>query len=792
MSAASSINPRPTPPDIWRGRARRTAGAGGTALLATLVLTLLTGLLFPLLLAAIARPLFPHQADGSLIERHGRVIGSDLIGQPFASLGTFHPRPSAAGTGYDASQSSGTNLGPNNAKQRTAVVTAATAYRHENGLAPNTVIPIDAVTASGSGLDPHISPANAILQVARVAAANHLPPDQVARLVADHVEGRQFGLLGAPRVSVLALNQALADGTAPRSISAPQPDDSALRWGSYALFLAIVIALALPVGRYLAGVFDGDRAPFARVLGPVERALYRLLRVDPAREMTAPQYLVAFILFGVAGTLLLFAVLMLQAHLPLGPNASHLTTPMTSDLAADTAVSFATTTTWQSYGGETTIRYATTLIGLVAQNFLAGAAGLAIGIAFIRGFARRSMATIGNFWVDTVRALLWVLMPLALLLGLLMVWQGVPLNLSDYTGATTLEGGKQIIAQGPVAALEGIKQLGTNGGGFFNVNGAHPFANPTPLTNFLILLAIAVLPAALTMTFGQMVGRLRAGAVLLAVMVALFVAALVICDRAEHAPPPQLAGLYIAGGNMEGKEVRFGVGDSVLAAVVTSNGATGSTNSMHDSYQPVAVAVPLFNMLLGELVFGGLGTGFYSMMMTALVAVFLGGLMIGRTPAYLDKTLHGGEAKLVILYALVGPITVLAFTALAVVSSGGLAGLTTNVGPHGFTEIFYAYTSAVANNGQAMAGLSANAPFFNWTLIIAMLAGRFGLAIFALLLAGRFAGQGERAVTAGSLPVDNVTFALLVTASILILGGLNFLPALALGPAAEQLQVMAH
>ena len=561
-----------------------------------------------------------------------------------------------------------------------------------------------------------------------------------------------------------------------------------MRWLEYTVFLGIVIALARPVGLYLARVFEGQHTFPDPLLRPAERLLYRLLGVRPEQEMTAGVYFLSFLGFSVAGTVLLFLLLLLQQWLPGGPDERFLTTPMTPDLAANTAVSFTTTTTWQAYGGESTLRYLTQLVGLVAQNFLGGAAGLAVGIAFIRGFGREKSATLGNFWVDLVRALLWVLLPLSLVGGVVLVWQGVPLNLAPYAEARTLEGPTQLIAQGPVAALEFIKNLGTNGGGFFNANGAHPYANPTPLANFLGLLAIAVLPASLPITFGHLVRRPRAGWLLLAVMVLLFVAGLVVCDRAESAVPPRLAELKVDGGNLEGKEVRFGVGDSVLAAVVTSNGATGSYNSMHGSYQPLGVLVPLLNMLLGEVIFGGLGTGLYSMVMAALVGVFMGGLMVGRTPEYLGKTIGTAEAKLVALYVLLTPLVVLPLTGLAAATEAGRAGLATNDGPRGFTEILFAYTSCMANNGQTMAGLNANTAFWNLTTMVAMAAGRFGLAALALMLAGRFAAQGRREPTIGTLPCDTVTFGVLVLGTVVLVGALCFLPALALGPIAEQFQ----
>jgi potassium-transporting ATPase potassium-binding subunit len=560
-----------------------------------------------------------------------------------------------------------------------------------------------------------------------------------------------------------------------------------MRWLEYIFFLLIVVGLARPAGMYLARVGQRGRTFLDPLLCPVESLLYRCFGVRPENEMTAGVYTSCFLLFGTSCAILLFLLLMFQRWLPGGPAETYLTTPMTGDLAANTAVSFTTTTTWQAYSGEQTLRYLAQVMGLVAQNFLAGAAGLAVGFAFIRGFARERAATIGNFWVDLVRSLLWVLLPLTLLGSLILIWQGVPLNVAPYTLVHTLEGRTQIIAQGPVAALELIKNLGTNGGGFFNANGAHPYANPTPLTNFLGMLSIAVLPASLMITFGHVTGRQRAGWVLLVVMVALFLVGLVVCDRAEMAAP-QVAGLHVAGPNMEGKEVRFGVGDSVLTTIVTSNTSTGSYNSMQDSFQPVGILPPLVSMLLGEVVFGGLGTGVYSIVMTALVAVFLGGLMVGRTPEYLGKKISVAEARWIALYALLTPMVVLTLTGIAVATKAGLAGLATNSGPRGFTEILFAYASCMANNGLSMAGLNSNSVFYNLTTIIAMLAGRYGLAASALALAGRVAAQPRVPATSGTLPVDTPTFGAMVFGAILLIAALCFLPALALGPIVEQFQ----
>jgi K+-transporting ATPase ATPase A chain len=556
----------------------------------------------------------------------------------------------------------------------------------------------------------------------------------------------------------------------------------------YAVFLATILALAYPLGSYLTRVCERRATFLDPLLRPVESLLYRLLGVHAEQEMSAATYTGCLLLFGAGCAVALFLVLMLQRGLAGGPSDHYLTTPMTADLAANTAVSFTTTTTWQAYAGESTLRYLSQLMGLVAQNFLAAAAGLAVGFAFIRGIARQSAATIGNFWVDLVRSLLWVLLPLALLGSLALIWQGVPLNMAPYTLAHTLEGRTQLIAQGPVAALEFIKNLGTNGGGFFNANGAHPYANPTPLTNFMGMVAICALPAALTITLGQLTHSVRAGWLLLAVMVALFVLGLAVCDRAERAPPPRLADLHLVGGNMEGKEVRFGLGESILTTVVTANTSTGSYNAMQDSYQPLGVLVPLVSLLLGEVVFGGLGAGIYSIVMIALVAAFLGALMIGRAPQYLGKKVTTAEMRWIALYVLATPMVVLVLSAVAVLTHAGRAAVGLNPGARGLTEILFAYASCMGNNGLSLGGLAANNLFYNTTTVVAMIAGRYGLAALALVTAGRFAAQRSAGPSTGALPVDTPTFGLLLLGTILLGGALSFLPALAMGPLAELLR----
>jgi len=554
------------------------------------------------------------------------------------------------------------------------------------------------------------------------------------------------------------------------------------------VFLLALVLLAGPLGGYMARVFERERTFADRVLRPLETATHRLLKVDPAREMSWTEYIVSFLSFSFCGTLLVYGLLRLQRFFPWYEGA-WLTTPMTPDLAFNTALSFSTTTTWQAYAGESTMSPWTQLVALSAQNFLAAAGSLCLGVAFIRGLAREKSTGLGNFWSDLVRSVLWVLLPLSLLGALFLVWQGVPANLHPYTRAHTLEGAVQVIAGGPVAPFEIIKNLGTNGGGYFNANGAHPYEAPTPLANFVLLLAIAALPAALTQTFGRMLGSRRHGWVLLWVMVTLFATGLYVCARAESARGPALARADVTGpGNLEGKEIRFGVGGSVLGAVATSNGATGSSNSANDGDTALGGMVLLVNMLLGEIAFGGLGTGLMGLLVVGFLGLFAAGLMVGRTPDYAGKTIGVPEMKLVMLHTLAAPLAILIPTAVAVRISAGLSALTTNAGPRGYTEILFTFASCFANNGQSLAGLSANTTFYNVTTAMVMTIGRFGMAIPALALAGRFAAQGRRPPSAGSLPTDSLLFALVLIAAALVVGALTYFPALCLGPIAEQLQ----
>jgi K+-transporting ATPase ATPase A chain len=551
----------------------------------------------------------------------------------------------------------------------------------------------------------------------------------------------------------------------------------------FAVFLGVLTILVKPVGGYLARVFRRDRTFLDPILLPVERLLHRLAGSDPDDEMEWSRYATAFIVFTAVGTVLLYVLLRVQRLLPW---SRHVAAAIAPDLAMNTAISFSTTTTWQAYAGETAMSYLSQIAGLMLQNFVAGAAGLAAGIAFIRGIARQQSSTLGNFWGDLIRSLLWVLLPASLIVAVILLSSGVPMSFAPYVTAHGLDGGVQTITRGPVAAFESIKNLGTNGGGFFNANGAHPFESPTPFTNLLHMFAIAVIPAALTYTFGSLTGRRKQGWVFYAVMVVLFVAGLIACDLFERRGLP-LPGAAQTVAAMEGKEVRFGIGDSVLTAITTSNGATGSYAAMVDSFTPLGGAVVLTNMLLGEIVFGGLGTGVISLLMILLLAVFLGGLMVGRTPELLGKHVGPRETKLIVLYTIAGPAAVLIPTAIAVVTRAGLAGLTTNDGAHGLTEILFAFASAFANNGQNMAGLNANSVFYNVATAAAMMAGRFLLIVPALALAGSFARQQNRPQTAGTIETDTPLFAVLLLAIALLTGALTYLPALCLGPVREQL-----
>ncbi len=554
-------------------------------------------------------------------------------------------------------------------------------------------------------------------------------------------------------------------------------------WAQIALYCVIIIALTAPLGGYMSRVFNGERTLLSPVLRPIERLFYGLCGVREEEEQHWLVYGAALLAFSAAGFMLLYALQRLQNVLPFNPQGLDAVGP---DLAFNTSVSFITNTNWQSYTPESTMSYFVQMAGLTMHNFASAAAGIVLAIALIRGFARRSAKTVGNFWVDLTRCTLYLLLPIAIVIGLFFIWQGMPQNLGAYTEATTLEGAKQVIAQGPVASQEVIKILGTNGGGFFNANSAHPFENPTPLTNLVQMVLIFAISAALTNVFGRMVGDQRQGWAIFAVMGILFLAGVCTVYPVEAAGNPLFAHLPIApgGGNMEGKEVRFGLANSALFTTATTDTSCGAVNTMHDSLMPLAGMVPMVNIMLGEIIFGGVGSGLYGMLLFAIVAVFVAGLMVGRTPEYLGKKIEAKEVKMAMLAILILPLSILGFTALAVVLPQATAALG-NAGPHGFSEALYAYTSATGNNGSAFAGLSANTPFWNDTLGIAMLVGRFLFIVPMLAVAGSLAAKKTVPASAGTFPTHGGLFVGLVIGVVLIVGGLTFFPALALGPISE-------
>ncbi|MDT2023781.1 potassium-transporting ATPase subunit KdpA [Methylocella sp. CPCC 101449] len=563
---------------------------------------------------------------------------------------------------------------------------------------------------------------------------------------------------------------------------------TAIGWIQILLYCAIIIALVKPLGAYMTKVFNGERTFLSPVLRPVEVGLYWISGVDEKREQHWLVYAVSMLLLQVVGFLALYALLRLQAGLPFNPAEQSAVAP---DLAFNTAVSFVTNTNWQSYGGETTVSYLTQMLGLTVQNFLSAATGVAIAMALVRGFARSSVRTVGNFWVDLTRCTLYVLLPICVVGTVALVWLGVPQNLSAYTEATTLEGAKQVIAQGPVASQMMIKHLGTNGGGFFNANAAHPFENPTAITNFIHMISIFAIGAALTNVFGRMVGNQRQGWAIFAVMGVLFLTGVIVTYWAEASGTTGLHALGLTGGNMEGKEVRFGIVASALFAVITTAASCGAVNAMHDSFTALGGMIPLINIQLGELIIGGVGAGLYGMLLFVVLSIFVAGLMVGRTPEYVGKKIEAREVKMAMLAILILPLMYLGWTAVAVVMPSAVASMA-NAGPHGFSEVLYAFTSATGNNGSAFGGLSANTMFYNLTLACSMLVGRFFMIVPAMALAGALAQKKSIPPSAGTLPTTGGLFVGLVVGVIVIVGGLTFFPALALGPIVEHLAMTAN
>jgi K+-transporting ATPase ATPase A chain len=582
------------------------------------------------------------------------------------------------------------------------------------------------------------------------------------------------------------------------------------------VFFLAVLAFTKPLGAYMARVFEGQHTWLHPVFRPVEKLVYALCGIKEEKEQRWTQYAASLLMFSLVSLLLTYLIQRLQGHLPFNPQGfgtSHApqgSTTMSSDLAFNTAVSFTTNTNWQAYTPETTISYFTQMVGLATHNFFSAAAGMAIAVALVRGFARHTAQTIGNFWVDVTRSTVYVLLPISLIGALLLVSQGVIQNFHPYVTTSTLEGGSQTIAQGPVASQEAIKMLGTNGGGFFNANSAHPYENPTPLSNFLQMLFIFLIPAALTYTFGVMVKDKRQGRALFAAMSILFLAGVLVTYSAEQSGNPILAAQGVErqstetqpGGNMEGKEVRFGIANSSLFTVVTTDASCGAVNAMHDSYTPLGGLVPLVNIELGEVIFGGVGAGLYGMLMFAILSVFIAGLMVGRTPEYLGKKIEQKEVKMVMLAVLILAASILLFSGLGssvkfakdswVNPPGPATANLGNGGPHGLSEILYAYSSGTGNNGSAFGGISSNTPFFNLTIGLAMLIGRFMMIVPLLAVAGSLAQKKLIPVSAGTLPTHGTLFVFLLVGVVLIVGALTFFPALSLGPIVEHFLMNGH
>jgi potassium-transporting ATPase potassium-binding subunit len=558
-------------------------------------------------------------------------------------------------------------------------------------------------------------------------------------------------------------------------------------WIQILIFCAIIVALVEPLGWYMTRVFNGERTFMSPILRPIESGLYKIAGVDPAREQHWISYTLGMLLFNILGFAFLYALMRFQNVLPFNPAGQSAVAP---DLAFNTSVSFTTNTNWQNYGGESTMSYLVQMLGLTQQNFLSAATGIVLAVALIRGFARASMKTIGNFWVDITRCTLYILLPICVVGAIVLVALGVPQNLSPYVEATTLEGAKQTIAQGPVASQMMIKHLGTNGGGFFNANASHPYESPNAITNLIHIVSIFAIGAGLTGVFGRMVGNRRQGWAIFAVMGILFVAGVVVCYWAEASGTTSLNALGLTGGNMEGKEVRFGIAMSALFAVITTAASCGAVNAMHDSFTALGGMIPLINMQLGEIIVGGVGAGLYGMLLFVILAIFVAGLMVGRTPEYVGKKIEAKEVKMAMLAILILPLMYLGWTAVAVVYPTAVASMA-NPGPHGFTEVLYAYTSQTANNGSAFAGLTGNILFYNVTGAVAMLVGRFWMIIPAMAIAGSLAEKKSVPPSAGTFPTTGGLFIGLVVGVILIIGGLTFFPALALGPIVEHLAMIA-
>lgn len=784
------------------------------ALVLFFLLTFLVGIIYPLLITGIAQLVFPVQSNGNLIEHNGNIVGSVLIGQPFASPKYFWNRLSATSpVPYNSGISSGSNLGPTNPALLDAVKARVDAL-HAADPDNTRPIPVDLVTASGSGLDPDISIAAANYQVSRIARERNLSESDVMALVEQQTEHRQFGLFGEPRVNVLKLNFALDDLSSHRITvtpstgrqEVPSPLVFGLRmtdWLQLILFFVVLACLIVPVGGFIAKVYTGERTFLSPVLDPIERWILSASGVNSGEEMDWKMFAVAMMVFSVIGIAAVFLLQSVQQFLPLNPAGAG---AVPWDLSLNTAVSFATNTNWQAYAGETGASYLTQMIGLAVQNFMSAAVGMAVLIAFIHGFSRRSATTIGNFWVLLIRSVM-ILLPLCVIIALVLVSQGTvqtfsgPVNVPlldpvrDSTGALVTT---QSIPLGPAASQIAIKQLGTNGGGFFNANSAHPFENPTPFANFLEVLAILIIPTALCYTFGKMIGSARKGIAILIAMTLIFVPLVGLTIWSEVNGNPAFTPLGIdqnpgysqPGGNMEGKEVRFGVVQSAFFSVVTTVTSCGAVNSMHDSFMPLGGFVQMFDIQLGEVVFGGVGSGLYCMLIFVILAMFIAGLMVGRTPELYGKKIEPYEMTLTTIHILIPIFLILGLTTVAVLTDPGRSAVL-NPGPHGFSEILYAFSSASQNNGSAFGGLAANSVFYNLTTAFAMFVGRYAVAIITLALAGSFVVKKIVPVTDGTLRDHRPLFIVWLVFVVIVVGALSFLPALSLGPVVEYLTMIA-
>jgi potassium-transporting ATPase potassium-binding subunit len=786
------------------GVARITKRNLRPALIVFILLLLVTGIVYPFLVTGVAQVVFPHQANGSIIEQNGTVIGSELIGQPFNDSKYFWGRLSTTpGFPYNASLSSGSNLGPSNGQIRVHAEERINALKLVD---PNNnqSIPSDLVTSSASGLDPHISVASAHYQASRIAHERNRPLDEINTLIDTYTEDRNLGFIGEKTVNVLKLNLALDAGERPvnSSINANQDNPRFLGltgydWLFLAFFFALFFLLVGPVGRLLYSAFTDERHIFSGFSDRYGALVMK--RSKSESEMDWKEYVIAVLIFGFIGFLFLFSWLILQGYTPLNPEQLP---SLSIDLAFNTAVSFVTNTNWQAYAGEVTMSPLTQMIGMTVQNFLSAAVGIAVLMVLIRGISRRSTKKLGNFWKDVTKATL-ILLPICFVLALIYVSQGVPQTLNTSVEVHLLQPtvdaiGNSISTQkipiGPVASQMAIKHLGTNGGGFFNANSAHPFENPNGITCLITILAFLIIPGGLCYTFGKMVKDRRQGIALLLAMSLIFIVCLGIVISAEEAGNPQLNHLQVnqlatedmPGGNMEGKELRFGCIPSCLHAVGTTATSCGSVNSMHDSYTPLGGMSLLLLMQFGEVVFGGVGSGLYGMLVFVIIANFIAGLMIGRMPEYLGKKIDARIMRLSTIIIIIPIVTILAGISLAVLTPEGRSSVL-NLGPHGFSEILYAFTSAAQNNGSAFAGLMANTMFYNVALGIAMLIGRYLIIILTLALAGAMIEKKINPPSSGTLPTHTVLFIVWLIAVIVLVGALSFISALALGPLVEHL-----